>query len=216
MKIKLIMSLLAILLFNSCITGIYTSSVNKESFSEIEFVKDIFSENLQEIIDHNKNLIGFYERINNKHSIIKTKGIKIYDLNKNELYSILPDAEGSTTTIHFKDSLDNKGYLKITPKMKLVLSFDIDLKFLSNNYLFEIKKMNSIIKYKDEIIYFQEPIINGDYKDFSINKVDFLTSYLDSNISDAILWGGILILANELGQESSSKQQIIIQNNYHN
>lgn len=220
MRLKLFFWGLITLMLSSCVTAdLIVGKIdqpNTENFLDIEFIKDVFADDLQEVHDYNGTVIGYYNRIDNNHDIIKTKGIVLYNEHKDEIYRIIPDAEGSTTVIHFKDANDNKGYLKITPKVTLTVSFNIDLKFLNDGYSYDVKSFNTIVKHNDEVIYFQEPVINGNYENVSINKMSFPKEYIDSNLSDAILWGGIIKLSNELGQESAAKQPVVIKKNYYN
>ncbi len=209
-KYLIILSLLFAL--TSCQTTNFVDKMDNKTSIEIDRVS--FGEGeLMEITGENGQIIAYYERFNNPSYEIAS--IRLFDTNKNLIYSIVPLMENRTIEIHVKNNQNNKAKIEMEFKLIGFGSFggESTVNFYNKSYNLQLNTSLQFFSVESNISMKEnDNILLAKHSEYNFAEVDESPLYVDAdflyeNREHAICWSMIVQLLEEITASENAKNQ---------
>ncbi|WP_157962306.1 hypothetical protein [Winogradskyella aurantiaca] len=177
--------------------------------------KVAFVENqLLQVLDDNNQIVALYDRFNNKSSNVKS--VKIFDLEGNLIYTLVPITNRDNFEIHIQNSNKERGLINLQPRLNgMSVKIDSKVDFFNLPYDYEYKaKVGFGSVETNELVYFNgQQVISFDtrgsvFKGISIKPFDIDSEFYNTHQFDTVCWVFIMELFDELQQEANRNRRI--------
>ncbi len=181
---------------------------------EVSLDNVAFDENdLMKIYTSEDNTIGYYDRFENKSS--ETKAVRLYDSEKNLIYTLVPVLTDQGYAIHLKNNTDQRGLLELTEHLNgFKLNYKSDVDYFNQPYAFnyDVKLGIGKVSIKQDVIFQGKKVISyqekvAAFSGISTSPISVDRSYFETHKEEVANWTMVLQLLNELSVEVSKQRR---------